>query len=70
MITRKLWLWAILLALPLAAAGAFYASSQVSANERAQTYICPLTGEELNCPKCCPLTERSLCEDFKHGEDE
>jgi hypothetical protein len=58
----KRWLLTILLAVPLAAAGVVYASSQ------AQTYICPVTGEQLRCPQCCPLTEHSLCDDCEHDE--
>lgn len=57
MITRKKWLWTILLALPLATAGAIYANSQVYANAQAQAYVCPLTGEELRCEQCCPLNQ-------------
>jgi hypothetical protein len=50
---RRTWLWAALLALPLAVGGGLvYAKSQ------AQTFICPLTGEELPCPKCFPLNNR------------
>ena len=64
MITRKKWLSTILLVVPLITAGVVYASSQ------AQTYFCPVTGEELRCPQCCPLTEYSLCEDCKNEEDE
>ena len=47
---RKL-LWAALLAVPVAIGGglAFAQTSQ------AQTYTCPVTGEALPCPKCCPL---------------
>jgi hypothetical protein len=49
------WLWAALLALPLAVAGGLvYANSQQTS---AGGYICPITGEELPCPKCCPLNE-------------
>jgi hypothetical protein len=49
---RKL-LWVALLTLPLAVVGGLvYANSQqVSAG----SYVCPLTGEELPCPDCCPL---------------
>ncbi len=46
------WLWAFLLALPFVAAGGWvYAASL----QTAEPYICPLTGEELPCPRCCPL---------------
>ncbi len=48
---RRKWLWAAMLALPLAVAGVAYANSQ------GQSYTCPLTGEQLPCPNCCPLNE-------------
>lgn len=54
---KKKLLWAALLALPLAAAGLAYGRTLVGA-EKPQAnagYICPLTGEELPCPDCCPL---------------
>jgi hypothetical protein len=47
---RKKWLWTAMLALPLAVAGVVYANSQ-----QARSFICPLTGEQLPCEKCCPL---------------
>ena len=25
---------------------------------KAKGYICPLTGEELPCPNCCPLNQK------------
>jgi hypothetical protein len=50
--TRNKWLWVALLALPLAVAGGLiYANVQVGG------YVCPLTGEVLPCPKCCPLNQ-------------
>jgi hypothetical protein len=50
--TQKKWLLSALVALPLAVAGIVYANSQ------AQTgFTCPLTGEQLPCEKCCPLSQ-------------
>lgn len=49
--TRRKWLLWSLLALPLAVVGV------VSANSQVRAYTCPLTGEELPCPKCCPLSK-------------
>ena len=47
-------IWTALLALSLVVPGIIYAS--VSKAQPAQSgYTCPLTGEELPCPKCCPL---------------
>jgi hypothetical protein len=50
--TRRTWLWAALLALPLAIGGGL-----VFAKTQAQPYICPITGEVLPCEKCCPLQQ-------------
>ena len=48
---RKSWLSAaVISAATLMATGLVYAGFQ-----RASGYICPLTGERLPCPKCCPL---------------
>lgn len=49
--TRRKWLLWSLLALPLAVVGV------VSANSQVRSFTCPLTGEELHCPKCCPFSE-------------
>jgi hypothetical protein len=49
---RRKWLWTALLAVPLGIAGVVYGNSQ------AQAYVCPLTGERLSCPNCCPLNEQ------------
>jgi hypothetical protein len=49
------WIWAVAAALPLAVAGGLlYAKSQQTS---AEGYICPITGEELPCPACCPLNQ-------------
>jgi len=48
------WILAALVAAPLAAAGGF---GLVYANSQAQSYTCPLTGEQLPCEKCCPLNK-------------
>jgi hypothetical protein len=50
---RRKWLWAALLAVPtLVGGGLAYANSH-----KASAYTCPLTGEGLPCPKCCPLNQ-------------
>jgi len=54
-------LWAALVALPLVVGGVVYAGTQVKAAKAAQAaegYVCPITGEELPCEKCCPLNEQ------------
>jgi len=60
--TRRKVLWAALLALPLAVAGVVYgqtlAQRQNQAPAQTQGYICPVTGEELPCPLCCPYNEQ------------
>jgi hypothetical protein len=51
--TRRHWLWTALMAVPLAVAGGF-----AFANTASQAgYTCPLTGETLPCPDCCPLND-------------
>ena len=51
------WIWAALLALPLAVAGGLaYAKTQQQRPSEGG-YVCPLTGEELPCPRCCPLNQ-------------
>jgi hypothetical protein len=52
------WMWAALLALPLGVGGLVYAGTQFQAAKAPQAaagYVCPITGEELPCPNCCPL---------------
>jgi hypothetical protein len=51
---RKL-LWALLALVPLlGTAGLMYAKSTTATKAG---YICPITGEELPCPCCCPLNQ-------------
>jgi hypothetical protein len=52
-----------LVALPLTLAGWAYART-LAQDQRdqpqqieADTYTCPVTGEELPCPNCCPLNQ-------------
>lgn len=58
--TRKSFL-AALLVLPLAVAGWVYGQTlsqrQTEQPQQAtgESFTCPLTGEQLPCPKCCPL---------------
>jgi hypothetical protein len=56
----KKWLAISLVALPLLVGGFVLASGQ-SSNDAAQSpdaaYVCPITGEELHCPGCCPLND-------------
>jgi hypothetical protein len=48
--SRRQLLWSALVALPLAGlSGLVYAFVQT------RPYVCPITGEVLPCPKCCPL---------------
>lgn len=50
---RRTWLWAAVVAVPaMVAGGLAYADAK-----KAQPYTCPVTGEELPCSKCCPLSE-------------
>jgi hypothetical protein len=55
------WMLRALLVLPLVAGGVVYAMTRA---EQAPTqapsgYVCPLTGEVLPCPNCCPLNDAS-----------
>ena len=50
---RRKWLWAAVLAVPaMVAGGLTYANTQ-----KAGKYTCPVTGEELLCPDCCPFNQ-------------
>jgi hypothetical protein len=56
---RKL-LWVVLLALPFVVAGGLVYAKGQGMTDKSQVsgkgpYVCPLTGEELLCPNCCPL---------------
>lgn len=51
--TRRKWIWAAMVAAPLAiTGGVVYASV---ATPKATGYTCPITGEQLQCSECCPL---------------
>lgn len=54
---RRNWLWAAMLGLPLAIGGLVYAGvrTNVDAQSDDAHFVCPVTGEELPCPYCCPL---------------
>ncbi len=54
---RRKWLLTSLLALPLAIGGIVYAKA-TRPQPAQSSYTCPLTGEELRCPKCCPLNAK------------
>ena len=62
--SKKL-MWGMMAVLPLGLSGLLAASVANNAtstddNLRAgaeTAYVCPLTGEELPCPKCCPLNK-------------
>jgi hypothetical protein len=61
--TRRKLLWATLLALPLAVAGVVYGQALTQSRNQAPTqtesYTCPVTGEELPCPLCCPYSQQT-----------
>lgn len=54
---RRKWLWTTMLALPVAIGGWVYAGTQTktAGQSSAAGFVCPLTGETLPCPDCCPL---------------
>ncbi len=52
------WIGAVLVALPLVIGGLAFAAAQSASDTpsaSAQGFVCPVTGEELRCEKCCPL---------------
>jgi len=61
---KKLIGVALLLAIPLAVGGLVYGKSLLTVGPgqpqqaAAEGYTCPLTGEELPCPRCCPLNQQ------------
>jgi hypothetical protein len=61
---QRKWLWTSLLGLPLAVAGVVYGKSQTQRQAdqprrgEGTGYTCPITGEELPCPKCCSLNQK------------
>jgi len=60
----KKWGLTALLALPLAIAGGVYGQTILQRQSvqpqqvEVQSYICPVTGEELPCPLCCPYNQQ------------
>lgn len=58
---HKKWIMTALLALPLAAAGLVYGQNltprQIDKAKpvKVASYTCPLTGQQLPCPNCCPI---------------
>lgn len=60
MIGRR-WVLLALVVVPIVAAGVAYGRDALKRpkGHGAGGYTCPLTGEVLPCPKCCPL---------KHGD--
>lgn len=49
------WMWLSLLSVPLAMGGLALANSHQSEKANSPGYVCPVTGDELPCPNCCPL---------------
>jgi hypothetical protein len=52
------WMMRALFVLPLVAGGVVFATSRSEVAKPVPApsgYICPITGEELPCPNCCPL---------------
>lgn len=60
---NKKMIGAALVALPLALGGFVLANSRVQSSDPSaqgaagRGYTCPVTGEELRCPHCCPLNK-------------
>ncbi len=60
---RKL-AWLSLLTLPLAVVGGLVYGKSSAQNDKPQQvseagYTCPMTGEQLPCPNCCPLNQKN-----------
>lgn len=55
--SRRKWLVTALVALPLALGGFVYAKA-INSPAAHSGYTCPLTGEQLPCPNCCPLNAK------------
>lgn len=59
---RNKLLWEILLALPLVVGGGLAYEKVLKHSRldqpRASSFVCPITGEELPCPNCCPLNTK------------
>ena len=54
------WLGASAVALPILVGGIVLAAQARDGGEaetKAAGFTCPVTGEELPCPKCCPLNK-------------
>jgi hypothetical protein len=52
---RKWIIRSLLVALPVAICAGAVAHRAQAASENPAGYICPITGEVLPCPACCPL---------------
>lgn len=54
------WIGATLVALPLAISGLVFTAAQSAGDAKAanaEGIVCPITGEELPCERCCPLND-------------
>ena len=56
------WILTTVAAVPLAVIGGLvYANAGKNADHRqpvaSDGFVCPITGEELPCPNCCPLNQ-------------
>jgi uncharacterized membrane protein len=56
-VNKKKWILIAVLALTVAVAGLAYGQKFVRGDHAPKNagYACPLTGEDLPCPNCCPL---------------
>lgn len=60
----RTWKWSAAVAVPLLVAGGLALAASQGQTEKPQAgatsatpVVCPLTGEELPCPNCCPLNK-------------
>jgi|GEM_PF-1149332 len=65
--SRRSWFWSLLsgtvavLAGALAYAGLQQAGASLAGQAGQKGFVCPITGEVLPCPQCCPLREKYVC---------
>jgi hypothetical protein len=57
-----------LMVLPLAVAGFVYGKGLTRTSPVAGGYVCPVTGETLPCPGCCPLNVAPAAATPKEGD--
>jgi hypothetical protein len=64
---KKIAFWTAVVILPLltgASFGLYHTNANTaSSDNHASQFVCPITGETLPCPNCCPLNQTGRTED-------